>query len=52
MTEEDLKIQYDGFREWAIKIKGYFTCASYDDIKLWESWKKLLYSEITKAKKK
>ncbi len=49
MTEEELKIQYDGFREWAIKIKGYFTCASYVDIKLWESWKE--NQEIRKGKK-
>ncbi len=44
MTEEELKIQYDGFREWATKIKGYLACASFEDIKLWESWKELLCS--------
>ena len=43
---------YEGYREYILRIKGYFTCASKGDIKMWEEYKDTIYTAILEDKKK
>lgn len=47
-VEQSIEATYDNFRDYAKKVKGYMTCPSLADIKLWHEYL-AFQREITEA---
>lgn len=41
---------YNGYRCYCKDIKGYLTCASIEDIQLWEHFKSIVFEGIENAR--
>jgi hypothetical protein len=47
-VEQSIEATYDNFKDYAKKVKGYMTCPSIADIKLWHEYLAFQH-EITEA---